>query len=122
MWGSGSSQPQDSREMIERMTAAQSATVDSGVRYMRRWSELSAEVFVLTSRAMTLSASGTEGAKELGTVSDELYAAYRMMAELPLDESRQLQIRLGEIWRADEPEGEEAGDKRRTRLARIKNS
>ena len=120
-WAGGDGAPYEPRELMERMTQAQAATVDSGARYVARWTELSSEVFSLTSRAMVLSTAGADGASELGTVMDELRAAYRKMAELPLDESRRLQSRLAEIWRPETPPGDATGDRRRTRSVRIKN-
>ena len=110
----------DPSEMMDRMASAHSATLASGARYMKAWSELSAEAFSLMSRAMALSYAGTDGAKELGTVTDELRAVYRKMAELPMSESRRLQTSLAEIWHVEAPGAGQSGDQRRSRSVRVK--
>ena len=113
--------PMDPMEMMNRMTDAHLATVQSGLRYMRRWAELSGKAYPLAIRAMRGSGSGA--GEDTGALMDELRGTLREMAELPLKESNRLQSELTDVWKmktAEPAPGEDDAPKRRARRTRIK--
>jgi hypothetical protein len=124
--GSEQQATSDPTAMIERASEVHLATVNSGFRYLRRWSELAARAYPLAHRATVLSATGDS--TDLGRVLDELREVLRELAELPYKESRRLQQEIMDAWApeaaTDSAEAADSVPKRKpprgTRGARVK--
>ncbi|HEY6344061.1 MAG TPA: hypothetical protein VIY49_21405 [Bryobacteraceae bacterium] len=108
------STPVDNSQRVWRLYMA---FVNSGYRYLARWAEISAKRYPELARALPALNSGRAVSDhEMAVLIDSFRAYLREMAELPLEESKQLQGEIDAIMHR--AEGEAAGKKKAAKKKR----
>jgi hypothetical protein len=101
----------------QRMWRLYMAFVNSGYRYLARWAEISTKRYPELARALPALNSGRSVSDhEMAVLIDSFRAYLREMAELPLEESKQLQGEIDAIMHR--AEGKAAAKKKATKKKR----
>ena len=91
------SKPRDG-DVVDRLVRTHVTVVESGLRYVSRWADLSATAYPLAVRALMLSRPATSDTKPLDAAMDDLRETVREMAVLPFSEAGRLQAEIMRLW------------------------